>query len=217
MSTAEPREFDAEQTARLLGELHERLRDRGIAAAVFVVGGAAIAVTGIRAGRITEDIDALAGKPAVAEEARAMAAEKGLPPHWLNGNAGMWMPPLPDGVLDPPAEPGLRVTYADEGFLLATKLIAQRSKDADDLRALAARAGLASATPAQLETHIRRYYTDPDALEMIVGGKDVDREIALLAQDASRMLKLAEARRKRMDAPTRDTPIVRREPPGIGF
>jgi hypothetical protein len=45
----------------------------------------------------------------------------------------MWMPPLPGGVLDQPAEPGLRVTYADDGFLLATKLIAQRAKDADDV------------------------------------------------------------------------------------
>ena len=45
----------------------------------------------------------------------------------------MRMPPLPGGVLDQPAEPGLRVTYADDGFLLATKLIAQRAKDADDV------------------------------------------------------------------------------------
>jgi hypothetical protein len=73
----------------------------------------------------------------------------------------MWMPPLPGGVLDQPAEPGLRVTYADDGFLLATKLIAQRAKDADDVVALAGRLGLSTATPEQLETHIRRYYTDP--------------------------------------------------------
>ena len=100
----------------------------------------------------------------------------------------MWMPPLPGGVLDQPAEPGLRVTYADDGFLLATKLIAQRAKDADDVVALAGSLGLSTATPEQLEAHIRSYYTDPAPLEFIVDGSDVDREISLLAHDASRML-----------------------------
>lgn len=75
------------------------------------------------------------------------------------------MPPLPQGVLDQPAEPGLHVTYADDGFLFATKLIAQRAKDADDT----------------------------SALEFIVDGSDVDREISLLAQDASRMLRRTSA------------------------
>ena len=106
----------------------------------------------------------------------------------MNPNAGMWMPPLPGGVLDQPAEPGLRVAYADDGFLLATKLIAQRAKDADDVVALAGRLGLSTATPEQLEAHIRSYYTDPAPLEFIVDGPNVDREITLLAHDASRML-----------------------------
>ena len=88
------------------------------------------------------------------------------------------MPPLPDGVLDPPEQPGLRITYAEDGFLLATKLVAQRAKDADDIIALAARLGLTDATPAQLEEHIRGYYTDPAALEFIVDGHDADQEIA---------------------------------------
>lgn len=102
------------------------------------------------------------------------------------------MPPLPSGVLDAPAEPGLRVIYAGDGFLLATKLIAQRAKDADDVIALARRLGLATATPEQLEAHIRTYYTDEASLEFIVdGGNDVDRKIALLAQDASSMLNRA--------------------------
>jgi hypothetical protein len=92
------------------------------------------------------------------------------------------------GVLDQPAEPGLRVTYSDDGFLLATKLIAQRAKDADDVVALADHLGLSTATPEQLEAHIRSYYTDPAPLELIVDGSDVDREISLLAHDASRML-----------------------------
>jgi hypothetical protein len=117
-------EFTAEETTRLLDELDARLRRRGAAASIFVVGGAAIAANHTRRGRVTQDIDALTRDTEVLEEAKALARERGLPENWLNPNAGMWMPPLPGGVLDHPGEPGLRVTYADDGFLLATKLVA---------------------------------------------------------------------------------------------
>lgn len=136
------------------------------------------------------------------------------------------MPPLPGGVLDQPAEPGLLVTYADEGFLLATKLIAQRAKDADDVVALADRLGLEAATPEQLEAHIRSYYTDQATLEFIVDGNDVDREISLLAHDASRMLRRttgdaagdAEATQADPGAERlrRSTDLERRTPPTLG-
>lgn len=181
-------EFSTEEVVDLLAELDTRLRRRGVPASIFVVGGAAIAATGARSGRLTEDVDALTHSTVVLEEAKTLARERGLPETWLNTNANMWMPPLPDGVLDAPAEPGLRVIYAGDGFLLATKLIAQRAKDAEDVIALARRLGLATASPEQLEAHIRTYYTDEAALEFIVDGNDVDREITLLAQDASRML-----------------------------
>jgi hypothetical protein len=82
----------------------------------------------------------------------------------------------------------LRVTYADDGFLFATKLIAQRAKDAEDVVALAPRLGLQGAGAEKLEAHIRRYYTDEAALEFIVDGDDVDREIRYLAEDAAGML-----------------------------
>jgi hypothetical protein len=198
-------EFTAEETTRLLDELDARLRRRGAAASIFVVGGAAIAANHTRRGRVTQDIDALTRDTEVLEEAKALARERGLPENWLNPNAGMWMPPLPGGVLDHPGEPGLRVTYADDGFLLATKLVAQRAKDADDVVALAGRLGLGAASPGQLETHIRSHYTDPAALEFIVDGNDVDREIRLLSQDASRMLHRtsgAADARENADAPT---------------
>lgn len=186
--TSRRHEFTVEETTELLGELDARLRQRGVAASIFVVGGAAIAANRTRRTRVTEDVDALTRDTVVFDEAKALARERGLPENWLNPNAGMWMPPLPGGVLDRPAEPGLRVTYADEGFLLATKLIAQRAKDADDVVALAGRLGLEAASPKQLEAHIRSYYTDPAMLEFIVDGNDVDLEISMLAQDASRML-----------------------------
>ncbi len=188
-------EFSADEVNQLLADLDQRLRERGVAASIYIIGGAAIAATGVRRNRLTEDVDALTRDQAVLEEACALARERGLPPDWLNPNASMWMPPLPHGVLDAPGEPGLRVTYADDGFLLATKLIAQRAKDAEDVVALAERLGLSTATPEQLEAHIRSYYTDEDNLEFIVSGNDVGREIALLAGDASRMLNRTSAAR----------------------
>jgi hypothetical protein len=183
----ETHEFNADEVRNLLSELDQRLRDRGVAAAVFVVGGAAVAATGIRDGRLTQDVDAISGDRVVIDEARAMAAERGLPENWLNPNARMWMPPLPAGVLDPPDQPGLRVTFADDPFLLATKLIAQRAKDLDDLVALAKRVGV-HATATELEAHIRAYYTDRDQLELILDGTDPDAELPLLAQEAAAVL-----------------------------
>jgi hypothetical protein len=153
-----------------------------------VVGGAAIAAVGARDERLTEDVDAFCREQAVFEEAQALARERGLPENWLNANALMWMPPLPEGVLDRPTSAGLHVTYADDGFLLATKLIASRAKDAGDVLALAARMGMQRATAQELAAHMRRYYTDVESLEFILDGTDVDRELALLAQDAARLL-----------------------------
>ena len=90
--------------------------------------------------------------------------------------------------LDRPARPGLQITYADDGFLFATKLIAQRAKDADDVVALAECLGMLEATADELEAHIRHYYTDRGALEFIVDGDDVDRELRFLAEDAVGLL-----------------------------
>lgn len=187
-------EFSAEEVIDLLAALDGRLRERGVSASVFVVGGAALAATGVREGRLTEDVDALTHDRVVLEEAAGLAAERGLPTNWLNSNAGMWMPPLPAAVLDPPTDPGLRVTYADDGFLLATKLVAQRARDADDILALVLRLGMQDASAEDLQAHIRRYYTDSAALEFIVDGPDVDRELSFLAQDAAAFIRRRTAR-----------------------
>ena len=96
--------------------------------------------------RLTEDVDVVTDDQGVLEEATLLARERGLPENWLNPNARMWMPPLPGGVLDRPDAPGLRVTYANEEFLFATKLIAQRARDADDVVALAKRLGMQDAS-----------------------------------------------------------------------
>lgn len=181
-------EFAAAEIVDLLSDLDKRLKARGIAAAVFVVGGAAIAVTSDGNPRRTEDIDAVTSDEAVLEEARAMAIQRKLPEDWLNTRAGAWMPPLPEGALQHGDAPGLHITYASDEFLLATKLIAQRRKDASDIVILAKRLHLEQASAGELEQLISRHYTDKDSLEFILDGTDIDREIHLLAVRAERLL-----------------------------
>lgn len=83
--TSRGHEFTAEETAELLAELDERLRARGLAAAVFVVGGATLAANHGNRDRLTEDVDALTRDQVVMEEAEALARERGLPVNWDEG------------------------------------------------------------------------------------------------------------------------------------
>ncbi|WP_328334975.1 DUF6036 family nucleotidyltransferase [Kribbella sp. NBC_00382] len=207
---SDPRnEFTASEIVDLLSELDKRLKTRGISAAVFVVGGAAIAVTSDDNPRRTEDIDAITRDDAVVDEARAMASQRKLPEDWLNTRASAWMPPLPEGVLQRGDAPGLHITYASDEFLLATKLVAQRRKDAADIVALARRLHLEHASADELEQLIYRYYTDEDSLEFILDGNDVGRETHLLAVRAERLLANTQTRS------TPGMPIDRTGTPGV--
>ncbi|HET7388120.1 MAG TPA: hypothetical protein VFJ19_15815 [Nocardioidaceae bacterium] len=71
MTRTGPHEFTAEETSELLGLLDQRLRERGLAAAIFVVGGAALAATGVRSDRLTEDVDARRNCPQIAHKKSA--------------------------------------------------------------------------------------------------------------------------------------------------
>jgi hypothetical protein len=128
-------ELDAKAMRVLLAELDERLRERGVAASVYVVGGAAMALAYGRDG-VTPDIDALASHRAVAEEARAIAGKYGLADRWLNDAAGPWVPPRPKAARRRPTDPGLTVHVAPPEHVLAMKLVALRRKDRPDIRLL---------------------------------------------------------------------------------
>ena len=86
--------FDRSEIERLLLLLDARLQQRGTAGSVYVVGGAAIAMT-VYDGRRTADIDALVSDEVVLEEARRLAELEGIPPTWLNESAMPWIPPRP--------------------------------------------------------------------------------------------------------------------------
>jgi predicted nucleotidyltransferase len=133
-----------EEVFRKLGD---RLAKRGVVADIYVFGGAAMALA-YDSRRATRDVDALF-KPhgIVLEEARALAAELGLPDWWLNEQASSYVAPGGDPsasrVFD---HPGLRVFAASPEHLLAMQALAARPRDAEDIRQLTELLGLHTAT-----------------------------------------------------------------------
>lgn len=129
--------LDRESIEDAFRRLGDRLAKRGVVADIYVFGGAAMALA-YDSRRATRDVDALF-KPhgIVLEEARAVAAELGLPSWWLNEQASSYAAPRGDPsasrVFD---HPGLRVFAASPEHLLAMKALAARPRDAQDIRQL---------------------------------------------------------------------------------
>lgn len=163
-----PVEFEAEEIRRLLGLLDSRLRNRGVRASIYVVGGAAMAMTVVDTRR-TVDVDALASDAVVLQEARLIADTEGIPTTWLNSNASSWVPPRPADTLVPPQRLGLTVHYAPPEHLLAMKLIAARPQDAPDIIALSTLLGLGENAEEYADL-LERVYAGENALEDVMGG-----------------------------------------------
>ena len=141
------RELTVGDIRGLLDELGRRLQDRDVEATVYIVGGAAIALE-MDARRVTTDVDALFHpEVTVQAEARAMAADHGLPGDWLNTAARAFVPGGDHGAV-PYEVPGLAVTLASPEHLLAMKMIAFRPTDVPDLEMLFRELGIATAEEA---------------------------------------------------------------------
>lgn len=113
---------------------------------MYVVRGAAIAFA-FDERCSTRDVDAVfEPKQAVYAVAHAMAEDLDLPPGWLNDAVKGFLAgddPTASRVLE---LPGLRVSAASPGMLLALKVLAHRvGEDEDDVRLLAAALGLGTA------------------------------------------------------------------------
>ena len=138
--------WSRDQIVGLLDELADRLQARGVAASIYVIGGAAISLA-FDARRATRDIDALVleGHGPLIDEVRSMAVERGLPSTWLNEQAVAYVSRLPDDraavVYD---NPSLRVAVASAEHLLAMKVASGRPTDVGDIRLLAERLDLSS-------------------------------------------------------------------------
>ena len=163
-------EFTREDIENLLSAVGERLQARGVAAIVYVVGGAAMALRDVSSDRRTADVDALIlPEELVLEAAREVAAERGVRSTWLNSQARPYVPPLSE-ALQPPGVPGLEVRIAPDEHLLAMKIVAARGqRDMRDIVPLARRLGLSEAT--HLVELVVTVYGE-DVIEHVHGGRD---------------------------------------------
>lgn len=137
-------DFSRDDIEDLLEALRVRLQARGVGAAMYVVGGAAIALRGISTQRRTADVDALVVPEGdVFSAAREVAIERGIRTTWLSSTVRPYVPP-PREDLRPPREPGLQVFTAPDEHLLAMKIVAARGRrDMQDIIPLAQRLGRA--------------------------------------------------------------------------
>jgi hypothetical protein len=122
----------------MLGELLERLSNRGVTVDAYIVGGAAMAMH-LGRSELTPDVDGIF-HPAdeVFAEAEAMATEYNLDPQWINNRA---VPFIEFGrSADKDAVRmelrGRPVVVASKRTLLAMKIAASRVKDRPDLTRL---------------------------------------------------------------------------------
>jgi hypothetical protein len=147
----------------LLAELGERCAAKGFNVEMFLVGGAAMALAYSRL-RTTRDLDAIfEPKVRVYEEARRVAAERGLPPDWLNDGVKGLLPDQKDtGPQVTFASNGISVAIASAEYLFAMKAASARQEaDGADLLTLAGI--LHITTPTEATALIERFY-DPSRL-----------------------------------------------------
>lgn len=179
--TEQYRLLSGDEVIELLGELLDRLAGRDIEVETYIVGGAAIAVH-LGRDEVTPDIDGLfRPMDEVLVEARAMAAEYGLDPEWINSRAFSFMEFSPSDDTDAlhTTIHGRPVVVASKRRLLAMKLAASRPKDRTDLNRLITDLDIHSAedlVAIARETYGEHSMTLPD---------DPD-EVRLIAQEALR-------------------------------
>lgn len=167
--------LDRDRIVDLLHQVAEEAERRGVSAALFLVGGGAMAL-GYTTARTTRDLDGVfEPKQVVYDIAAAVAADAGLAPDWLNDAVKAFLPGEDSGATVIFERPGLRVSIASPRYLFVMKAIAGREADEEDLRALYALAGFGSASEA-LDTVERAYPTRPlsPAVQYLVEGIAAD-------------------------------------------
>lgn len=134
----------------LLVELGAELDSRGTRGELFVIGGAAMAMAlAYDTRRSTRDIDGVFEATSVVYAAAAIVGSRhGLDEGWLNDAAKTFITPtVAEGATVVLDAPGIRVSVPAPERLLALKVASGRvDRDSDDIRFLADRCGLTSAS-----------------------------------------------------------------------
>lgn len=129
--------LDREAVIELFTELGNRLHAQNLTATIYVFGGAAMLLHGLRT-FATEDIDvSFRRNLAVKEIAKQMTADFGLGEHWISESGTSFIPSPDRDVMATEQHFGaLTVRVASVELLLAQKLTAWRAKDLGDIDAL---------------------------------------------------------------------------------
>ena len=180
-----PAHLSKEQVLDLLRELGAALLAKGLHGDLYLVGGAAVALS-VDTRRTTRDVDAVFQPgDAVRDAAAEIAARHGLPPGWLSRAAAAFSPNDDDADAVRLEVPGLSVAVASPRHLLAMTMAAGRERDLGDLVALFEILGIR--TPEEAVAIARHLY-GPESVVL----SDPDESYLWLAEDV-----LAEIRRRR--------------------
>jgi hypothetical protein len=127
----------------LFEALDGRMYESGVEATVFVVGGAAIALS-VNDLRVTTDIDARYDVSTLDSIIKGMADDEGLPADWLNNSINSTLVYFNDDEAPRTIFSGkmLSIQSASPEYILAMKLAARRPKDVDDIILLLKELGL---------------------------------------------------------------------------
>jgi hypothetical protein len=134
-----------ERILQLFRKLDDRMFAQGIKATLYVVGGAALALT-INGERVTTDIDGRYENPLIDTLAMEVARDEGLDSHWLNHSVNAAFSYFKKDAEAVTVFNGkcLTIQAASPPYLLAMKLAARREKDIDDILLLIQELGLSS-------------------------------------------------------------------------
>ncbi|MDR1184338.1 MAG: hypothetical protein LBK67_06030 [Coriobacteriales bacterium] len=137
--------LDRKRIRFLFGRLDEKMHEAGVEASIFVVGGAAVALT-LNERRVTNDIDGKYENPELDPLIHAMAQEEGLSSQWLNHSINTVLSYFRED--DEPKTlfvgKNLTIQVASPEYVLAMKLAARREKDVRDVVLLVNKLGIAS-------------------------------------------------------------------------
>lgn len=136
----------------LLTDLGSRMHEQGLVARLYIVGGAAIALT-LKDDRITQDVDAVMvdHSAELRQAALEVGREHGVDQNWMADDITDFVSSSPSGQEIEFSIPGLNIAVASPEHLLAMKVRASaaraETKDADDLVFLAEHVGLQHPEP----------------------------------------------------------------------
>lgn len=152
--------LDRKLLETLFEQLDTELERNDARARIYVVGGARMTL-GLRQGRTTGDVDVMfrEAEGPVSQAVETVAERNGVAKEWLNTAAVKMLPTGPDaGEISLYEGRRLTVVGASAERMLATKVMAMRAKDHDDIRRLMDITGIRE--PDKIDALMQKVYVN---------------------------------------------------------